>query len=99
MIKFENVSKKFGNGIVALEEINLEIPDGEFIFICGPSGAGKTTLLRLLTHDVLPSSGSVFFNDWNLAKLPPRKVPHLRRKVGTVFQDFKLLSDRTIFEN
>lgn len=99
MIKFENVTKKFGNGIVAVEDINLEIHDREFLFICGPSGAGKTTLLRLITRDLLPSAGSIFLNDWNLAKLPSRKIPHLRRKVGTVFQDFKLLMDRTVFEN
>ena len=99
MIKFENVSKKFGNGTVALAEINLEIPDGEFLFICGPSGAGKTTILRLLIRDLLPSSGSIFFDDWNLVKLSGRKIPHLRRRVGMVFQDFKLLEDRTVFEN
>lgn len=99
MIKFENVSKKFGNGIVAVEDITLEIPDKEFVFICGPSGAGKTTLLRLLTRDLLPSTGSIFLNDWNLTKLPSGKIPHLRRKIGVVFQDFKLLEDRTVFEN
>lgn len=99
MIKFENVTKKFGNGIVAIEDINLEIPDREFVFICGPSGAGKTTLLRLLTRDLLPTVGSIFLNDWNLAKLSSHRIPHLRRRVGVVFQDFKLLADRTIFEN
>lgn len=99
MIRFDNVTKKFGNGIVAVEEINLEIPDHEFIFICGASGAGKTTLLRLLTRDILPTAGIVFLNDWNLVKLPARKIPHLRRRVGTVFQDFKLLADQTVFEN
>lgn len=99
MIKFEGVSKKFGNGTVAVEDVSLEIPDQEFLFICGPSGAGKTTLLRLLIRDFLPNAGSIFLNDWNIVKLPGRKVPHLRRRVGMVFQDFKLLQDLTVFEN
>lgn len=99
MIKFEKVTKKFGNGVIAVGEIDLEIPDKEFIFITGPSGAGKTTLLRLLIRDLLPSSGAIFFNEWNLVKLPKKRVPHLRRLVGMVFQDYKLLLDRTIFEN
>lgn len=99
MIKFENVTKKFGNGSIAIEDVNLEIPDGDFVFICGPSGAGKTTILRLLIRDFLPTTGSIFFNDWNLAKLSNSKVPQLRRRVRMVFQDFKLLDDRTVFEN
>lgn len=99
MIKFEKVTKKFGNGVVALEDIELVIPDKEFLFVTGPSGAGKTTLLRLLIRDLLPTSGSVFLNDWNLTRLPKNKIPHLRRRVGMVFQDFKLLVDRTVFEN
>lgn len=99
MIKFEKVTKKFGNGIVAVDEVDLEIPDKEFIFITGPSGAGKTTLLRLIIRDLLPSSGAIFFNEWNLARLPKKRIPHLRRRVGMVFQDYKLLLDRTIFEN
>lgn len=85
--------------MVALENISLEIPDQEFVFICGPSGAGKTTLLRLLIRDFLPTNGSIFFDDWNISKLSGSKIPHLRRKVGMVFQDFKLLDDRTVFEN
>ena len=99
MIKFENVTKKFGNGTVAVEDVSFEIPDQEFVFICGPSGAGKTTLLRLLIRDFLPSAGSIFLNEWNIEKLPHQKVCQLRRRVGMVFQDFKLLSDRTVFEN
>lgn len=99
MIKFEKVTKKFGNGVVALEDINLEISDKEFLFVTGPSGAGKTTLLRLLIRDLLPTSGVVILNDWDLGKLPKSKIPHLRRRVGMVFQDFKLLHDRTVFEN
>lgn len=99
MIKFENITKKFGNGTIALEEINLEIPKGEFVFVCGPSGAGKTTILRLLIRDLLPTTGSIFLNDWDIGKLPSGKIPQLRRRVGMVFQDFKLLHDRTVFEN
>lgn len=99
MIKFEKVTKKFGNGILALENIDLEIADEEFIFITGPSGAGKTTLLRLLIRDLLPTTGSIFINDWNVGKIPSYKIPHLRRKIGMVFQNFKLLYERTVFEN
>ncbi len=99
MIKFEKVNKKFGNGIVALEDIDLQIDDQEFIFITGPSGAGKTTLLKLLIRELLPSSGAIFLNDLNLTRLPGYKVPHLRRQLGVVFQDFKLLRERTVFEN
>ncbi len=99
MIKFENVSKKFGSQTLALDNINLEVKAGEFIFLVGPSGAGKSTLLKLLTREVLPSSGRVVIHQTDIAKLKDKDIPALRRKVGVVFQDFKLLDDRTVFEN
>lgn len=99
MIKFEAVTKKYPNGQIALEDINLEIKDGEFVFIVGPSGAGKSTLLKLITREILPTSGKIFFNDENILALPEKAIPRLRRKIGTVFQDFKLLLSRTVFEN
>ncbi len=99
MILFKDISKKFSSQIVALENINLKIEDGEFVFLVGPSGAGKTTLLRLLIAEILPSTGSIFINDWEVNKLPERQLPFLRRKIGFVFQDFKLLTDRTVEEN
>jgi len=99
MIQFEEVTKKYPNGQVALEDINLKIEDGEFVFIVGPSGAGKSTMLKLITREILPSFGKILFNDENILQFKEGKIPHLRRKIGTVFQDFKLLLNRTVFEN
>lgn len=99
MLKFENVSKSFGKHITALSTINLTIADGEFVFLVGPSGAGKTTLLNLITRLSLPSQGSIFFNDWEITNLPKKLIPQLRRKIGCIFQDYKLLMDRTVEEN
>lgn len=99
MIRFDHVSKRFGSNTVALQDITLDIGDGEFVFLIGPSGAGKTTILRLLLHDCIPSEGSVTIDEVNLNMLPHSKVHLLRRKIGMIFQDFKLLTDRTVFEN
>lgn len=99
MIFFDDVSKKYPSHTTALHNVNLKITDGEFAFLVGPSGVGKTTLLRLIIAEILPSRGSVFVDDWEVNKLPARKLPFLRRKVGFVFQDFKLFYDRTVFEN
>ena len=99
MIQFEEVTKKYPNQQVALEDINLKIEDGEFVFIVGPSGAGKSTMLKLITREILPSFGKILFNDENILQFKEGKIPHLRRKIGTVFQDFKLLLNRTVFEN
>lgn len=98
MILFDKVFKKFGSAF-ALDDISLEIKQGEFVFLVGPSGAGKTTLLRILTRELIPTSGKVTVNKMDLTKLKSSEVPNLRRKVGVVFQDFKLLDDRTVFEN
>ncbi len=98
MVHFESVSKKFGSSF-ALEDISLEVKQGEFVFIVGPSGAGKSTLLRILTREILPSSGKVTLNHTDITNIKDRDIPHFRRKVGVVFQDFKLLDDRTVFEN
>lgn len=99
MIKFENVAKKFDAKTTALEDIDLEIADREFVFLTGPTGAGKTTLFRLLIRDLLPSKGSIVVGDWDVTKLPASKIPDLRKRIGIVFQDLKLLADRTLFEN
>jgi len=98
MIKFSQVSKKFGK-IIALNDVSFEIEPGEFIFITGPSGAGKTTLLRLILKEIVPSEGKIEIDKQDLTGLSPKKIPELRRKIGVVFQDFKLLPDRTVFEN
>ena len=99
MVKVDQVSKKFENGTVALVDLTFEIPTEEFAFIVGPSGAGKTTLLRMFIRDVVPTVGDVFVNDFHVSHMNQQSVPDLRRKVGMVFQDLKLLSDRTVFEN
>lgn len=99
MIKLENITKVFGSGSKALTDVTLHIDPGEFVFIVGPSGSGKSTLLRMLIREVLPTSGSIHINDIDVVKLSGKKVPHLRRNIGVVFQDLKLLVDRTIFEN
>lgn len=99
MIQFENVTKKFGSSITALDDINLEIKQGEFVFLVGPSGAGKSTLLRILTRETIPTSGKVIVKEQNLAKLKNSEIPNYRRNIGFIFQDFKLLNDKTIFEN
>lgn len=98
MIHFENVSKKF-DSTAALDNICLDVKQGEFVFIVGPSGAGKSTLLRTLTRESLPTSGKILLGDIDITKIKNNDVPHFRRKVGVVFQDFKLLDDRTVFEN
>ncbi len=99
MIKFDKVSKKFKQGTVALDQISFAIDKGEFVFLVGPSGAGKTTILRLLLKELEPSSGSIKIDGEDVTKLKKRNIPVLRRKIGTVFQDFKLLLDRTVEEN
>lgn len=99
MIKLDNVTKTFGTGTSGLENISIAIDRGEFVFLVGQSGSGKTTLLRLLIRDTLPTEGTIIVNDWDLVRLPQNKVPHLRRKIGVVFQDLKMLMDRTIKEN
>lgn len=99
MINFQKVTKKFGNDFLALSDINITIDKGEFVFLTGSTGSGKTTLLRLLIRDLLPTSGKVVLGDWDITKLPHHKIPHLRRRVGIIFQDLKLLMDRTLFEN
>lgn len=99
MISFQSVNKKFSSTITALDDINLEIKNGEFVFLVGPSGAGKSTLLRLLSREYLPTTGTVTVDNIDLAQLKFADIPIYRRKVGFVFQDFKLLDDRTVLEN
>lgn len=98
MVKFENVTKKFGSS-KALDDVSFDIEDGEFVFLTGHSGAGKTTLLKLLLRDLKPDAGKIVIDGVDIATLKKKEVPYYRRKLGIVFQDFKLLFDRTITEN
>ena len=99
MIKFENVSKTYPNQErAALEGVNLEIAKGEFVFLVGLSGSGKSTFLRLVLKEENPTSGKIYVAGKDLSKLSGWKVPELRRQVGTVFQDFRLLPNKTVFE-
>lgn len=99
MIEFRNVKKHYPNGTVALDGVDLKVSDGEFVFIVGRSGAGKTTMMKLLLREEQASSGDIIVGDYNLSKLPNYKVPHYRRELGVVFQDFRLFKDKTVFEN
>src|ERR687885_430946 len=99
MIVLREVSKRYPNGVQALSDVSLQIPERDFVFLVGPSGAGKSTFIRLLIREELPSSGRVFVDGQDLARLRRRDVPHLRRKVSVIFQDFKLLPQKTVFEN
>ena len=99
MIKLEHVSKSYSAGIPALNDVNLEIEDGEFVFIVGDSGSGKSTMIKLLLKELEPSAGSIIINGKNLSRIRRRQIPKFRRNIGVVFQDFRLLKDRNVYEN
>lgn len=99
MIEIVNVSKTYDTGSKALRNINIQIQDGEFVFIMGRSGSGKSTLVKLLLKETEPTVGQIKVNNMNLQKMPRRFIPKYRRKLGVVFQDFRLLKDRNVFEN
>ncbi len=99
MIRFSNVTKVYGKDTVALERLNLEIDQGEFVFLVGPSGSGKSTMVRLMLKQMEPSAGAIFVNGTRLSSVPRRRIPQLRREIGCVFQDFKLLPNKTAAEN
>ncbi len=99
MIKLVDVVKDYKGDIRALDAVSLEVTKGEFVFVVGPSGSGKSTLIKLVTKEEDPTSGEVFVAGKNLGSLPKWRVPYLRRNVGCVFQDFKLLPNKTVFEN
>ena len=99
MIQFINVSKEYKNGVKALSNVNLTIKKGEFVFLVGPSGAGKSTIIKLILKEEDPTEGKIYLNDMDITKVKNRKVPYIRRKVGVVFQDFRLLPNKTVYEN
>lgn len=99
MIEFIGVNKKYDHSVTALENINLKIDKGEFVFLVGPSGSGKTTFLKLMIREEEATSGKIIIDSTDLTKLKPKDIPYFRRKIGFVFQDFRLLYDRTVAEN
>lgn len=99
MIEISNVSKTYETGNKAIKDVSLTIDDGEFVFVVGRSGSGKSTLMKLLLKELEPTRGRIVVNDMDLGKMPRRYIPKYRRRLGVVFQDFRLLKDRTVFEN
>lgn len=99
MIEAYGVSKVYPGGVVALKDINLKVSRGEFVFIVGASGAGKSTFIKLLFREELPTKGQIFFNGKNITRMRNREIPILRRRIGIVFQDFRLLPEKTTYEN
>jgi len=99
MIRFENVTKLYGSDVAAVREASFDIPKGEFVFLVGPSGSGKSTLLRLMNRQERPERGTVWVAGANINELADSRVPYLRRGMGNVFQDYKLLMNKTVFEN
>ena len=99
MITLDHVSKSYSTGAPALNDVSIHIEPGEFVFIVGDSGSGKSTLIKLLLRELLPTSGTITVNGTNVGKLKHRQIPKFRRKIGVVFQDFRLLMDRNVYEN
>ncbi|HAF26044.1 MAG TPA: cell division ATP-binding protein FtsE [Lachnospiraceae bacterium] len=99
MITLDHVSKTYESGTPALNDVSIHIEKGEFVFIVGDSGSGKSTLIRLLLREIVPTSGTITVNDVNIGKLRHRQIPKYRRNIGVVFQDFRLLKDRNVYEN
>lgn len=99
MIEFKNVSKKYGTGTLAVDNANFTIEKGEFAFLIGNSGSGKSTIIKMMLKEEEPSAGNIFINGRDITKIKPSKVPYLRRSMGIVFQDFRLLPDKTVYEN
>lgn len=99
MIRYVNVSKEYGSGSKALSNININIEKGEFVFVVGSSGAGKSTLMKLLLKEIEPTSGKIYLNKLDITKVKNRRIPYIRRNIGVVFQDFRLLPNKTVYEN
>ncbi|MCH3965873.1 MAG: cell division ATP-binding protein FtsE [Clostridium sp.] len=99
MIEFRNVSKVYNNNIFALSNINIKIEKGEFVFLVGPSGAGKSTFVKMMLKEVEPTNGSILINENDITSLPRKKIPMYRRKIGVVFQDFRLIPTLNVYEN
>ena len=99
MIRLSDVVKEYESGTTALKGISLRIEDGEFVFLVGPSGSGKSTIIKLLTGEIVPTSGQIAVNGFSLTNIAERQIPLLRRSVGVIFQDFRLIEKKTVYEN
>ena len=99
MIRLIDVHKEYDNGTKALKGVNVRIDDGEFVFLVGPSGSGKSTVIKLITAEIAPTDGRVMVNGYNLNNISPRQVPHMRRTLGIIFQDFRLIEKKTVYDN
>lgn len=99
MIKLKNVEMTYDIGTKALKGVSLKVQDGEFVFLVGPSGSGKSTIIKLLTAEIAPTAGTLFVNGFRVEKIKKRDVPYMRRTVGVIFQDFRLIANKTVFEN
>lgn len=99
VLKMTDVSKVYPGGSVALQNVDIHIEPGEFVFVVGPSGAGKSTFIKMLFREVLPTTGSIFVNGVDILLLTPKEIPYMRRQLGIIFQDYRLLPDRTVYEN
>ena len=99
MIRLTNVEKVYDNGTQALKGISFEIADGEFVFLVGPSGSGKSTIIKLLTGEVLPSCGRVMINGFSMGRISDKQIPLMRRTLGVIFQDFRLINTKTVYDN
>lgn len=99
MISFKDVCHSYGNGVNTLDHVSFDIQDGEFVFVVGPSGAGKSTMIKLMMGEIQPTSGEVEVNNYKISKIRRRNIPHLRRTMGVVFQDFRLIESKTVYEN
>ena len=99
MIRMTNVEKTYENGTHALNGISFEIQDGEFVFLVGPSGSGKSTIIKLLTGELVPSRGRVMINGFSMSNITRRQIPLMRRTVGVIFQDFRLIGNKTVYDN
>ncbi|MDO4813387.1 MAG: cell division ATP-binding protein FtsE [Eubacteriales bacterium] len=99
MIRLTDVQKEYDNGTLALRGISLTIEDGEFVFLVGPSGSGKSTIIKLLTGEVVPTKGRIMINGFSMTNISERQIPLLRRSIGVIFQDFRLIEKKTVYEN
>ncbi|MEA4814980.1 MAG: ATP-binding cassette domain-containing protein, partial [Oscillospiraceae bacterium] len=99
MIRLKDVQQEYDNGTKALSNVSLSIDDGEFVFLVGPSGSGKSTIIKLLTAEIEPSAGKIMVNGYNLNNIAEWQIPYMRRTLGVIFQDFRLIEKKTVYDN